>query len=133
MEALLEKMQAGIVPHYMIPHTLGSLANTNPLAVVPYLKNILNIMLPLFGALRSDPLKQAFAFCKCVTSTYILRRFLQRYSLPKRPKSDVKSQIFMKFLFFQPLGASRTPCSSTSPTRTKSRTPPSLSTTSTPN
>ncbi|CAH0557118.1 unnamed protein product [Brassicogethes aeneus] len=62
MESLLKKLQAGVVPHYMIPHTLGSLANVNPYGVVPYLKNILNIILPLIGNLRPENLRTAFSF-----------------------------------------------------------------------
>lgn len=64
MEVLLKKLEMGVVPHYMIPHTLGALAASNAFGVVPYLKNILNIMLPLLGGLRSDPLRQAFAYGK---------------------------------------------------------------------
>lgn len=62
METLLKKLQIGVVPHYMVPHTLGTLAATNAFGVVPYLKNVLNIMLPLLGGLKSEPLKQAFSY-----------------------------------------------------------------------
>ncbi|KAH1014351.1 hypothetical protein HUJ04_003198 [Dendroctonus ponderosae] len=61
-DALLENLQAGVVPHYTIPHTMGALANTNPFGLIPYLKDILNIILPLLGGLKSDHLRQAFAF-----------------------------------------------------------------------
>lgn len=64
MEALLNKLQIGVVPHYMVPHTLGTLANSNAFGVIPYLKNVLGIMLPLLGGLKSDPLKQAFSYGK---------------------------------------------------------------------
>ncbi|CAG9771935.1 unnamed protein product [Ceutorhynchus assimilis] len=62
LDALRANLQAGVVPHYTIPHTMGSLASTNSYSVVPYLKDILHIMLPLFGGLRTDHLKQAFSF-----------------------------------------------------------------------
>ncbi|XP_066159161.1 maestro heat-like repeat-containing protein family member 1 isoform X1 [Euwallacea fornicatus] len=61
-DALLKNLQAGVIPHYTIPHTMGELAGTNAYGVIPYLKDILNIMLPLLGGLRTDHLKQAFAF-----------------------------------------------------------------------
>ncbi|RZC37257.1 hypothetical protein BDFB_008476, partial [Asbolus verrucosus] len=62
MESLLGKLEVGVIPHYMIPHTLGALANANAYGVVPYLKNILAIMLPLLGGVKFDPLKQAFSY-----------------------------------------------------------------------
>lgn len=55
-------MSAGVVPHYTIPHTLGSLSSANAYGVVPYLKTILGIMLPLLAGLKQEPLKQAFAY-----------------------------------------------------------------------
>lgn len=58
----MKKLEAGVVPHYMVPHTLGALAHTNPYGVVPYLKNILHIILPLIGNLRVDILRQAFSY-----------------------------------------------------------------------
>lgn len=62
MDALLKNLEAGVVPHYMIPHTLGALAGANVNGVIPYLKDIFNIILPLLGGLRSDVLKQSFSF-----------------------------------------------------------------------
>ncbi|EFA03008.2 maestro heat-like repeat-containing protein family member 1 [Tribolium castaneum] len=62
MESLLGKLEVGVIPHYMIPHTLGALANANAFGVIPYLKNILAIMLPLLGGVKFDPLKQAFSY-----------------------------------------------------------------------
>lgn len=59
---MLKNLRAGVVPHYTIPHTLGSLADTNAYGVIPYLKDILNIMLPLLGGLKNDHLKQAFSY-----------------------------------------------------------------------
>lgn len=62
MEGILKKFIVGQVPHYTIPHTMGALASSNPFAVLPFLKNILGTMLPMLGMLRSDHLKQSFAF-----------------------------------------------------------------------
>lgn len=64
---MLQNLQAGVIPHYTIPRTLGALANTNAYGVIPYLKDILNIMLPLLGGLKADHLKQAFAFGMILT------------------------------------------------------------------
>ncbi|KAF4526800.1 hypothetical protein B566_EDAN016627 [Ephemera danica] len=60
MEGLLRKFQPGVVPHYFVLHTLGSLAATNSYAMVPYMKACLGTLLPMMGALRVDALKQAY-------------------------------------------------------------------------
>lgn len=62
MEGVLKKFVVGTVLHYTIPHTMGSLASSNPFAVLPFLKSILGTMLPMLGMIRSDHLKQSFAF-----------------------------------------------------------------------
>lgn len=64
MEALLKELRIGIVPHSMIPYTLGTLATSSPFGIVPYLKNVLSIILPLLGAIKVDSLKQAFSYGK---------------------------------------------------------------------
>lgn len=64
MEALLKELNSGSLPHNMILYTLGTLATSNPFAVVPYIKNILNIMLPLFDTVKKDTAKQAFSYGK---------------------------------------------------------------------
>lgn len=70
VDALLKKLEVGVIPHYMIPHTLGSLANTNAHGVVPYMKNIFNIILPLLGGLKTELLRQSFSYGKM--PTYVL-------------------------------------------------------------
>ncbi|CAB3366431.1 Hypothetical predicted protein [Cloeon dipterum] len=62
MEGLTAKVQPGVAPNYFVTHTLGSLAAANPLAMVPYMKTCLTTQLPQMGGLRSDHLKQAFAY-----------------------------------------------------------------------
>ncbi|CAG9858443.1 unnamed protein product [Phyllotreta striolata] len=62
MDSLLEKLKPGVIPHHMVPHTLGALASANVRGVVPYLKDILNVILPLLGGLRTEVLKQSFSF-----------------------------------------------------------------------
>lgn len=58
------RLETGSMPHYMIPYTLGSLANVNASGVVPYLKEIFNIMIPLLNGIKNDVQRQAFAFGK---------------------------------------------------------------------
>lgn len=62
MDNLLNKLEAGVMPHYMIPRTLGAMANANVNGVVPYLKDIFNNILPLLGGLKLESLKESFAF-----------------------------------------------------------------------
>nr|CAI5839463.1 unnamed protein product [Callosobruchus analis] len=62
MDSLLKKLTAGIVPHFMIPHALGAMANTNAVGVVPYLKEIFIIILPLLSGCRAEHLKLSFAY-----------------------------------------------------------------------
>ena len=62
MESLLQKLSPGTIPHYSIPHTMGSLAMANAFGVIPYLRNVLEIMLPLLSTLKTDLLKQTFSF-----------------------------------------------------------------------
>lgn len=62
VEGLLKKNEASVVPHYSIPHTLGSLASINTYGVVPYLKRILSFMIPLLSSVKADVSRQAFAY-----------------------------------------------------------------------
>lgn len=66
VEGLLKKTEVGSIPHYTIPHTLGSLASTNTYGVIPYLKKILSIMIPLLGGIKTDSTRQAFAYGTCI-------------------------------------------------------------------
>lgn len=64
MEGLMKKFITGTVPHYTIPHTMGALASVNAFGVIPFLKTILGTMLPMLGMLKTDFLKQSFAYGK---------------------------------------------------------------------
>lgn len=64
VERLLKKSEVGVVPHYSIPHTLGSLSSINSYGIVPYLKKILAFMIPLLGSVKIDLARQAFAYGK---------------------------------------------------------------------
>jgi hypothetical protein len=63
---LLAKFQPGVVPHYFVLHTLGSVAAANSYSMVPYVKACLGTMLPMMGGLRSDAVKQAYAYSKYI-------------------------------------------------------------------
>nr|CAD7202277.1 unnamed protein product [Timema douglasi] len=62
MEGLLKHLQPGVVPHYSILHTMGSLAAANVFGIVPFVKATLGTLLPMMGALRSDALRQVFSY-----------------------------------------------------------------------
>ncbi|GJQ85615.1 hypothetical protein Trydic_g20165 [Trypoxylus dichotomus] len=72
MDALMKVFQPGVIPHYTIPHTMGALASTNTFGVIPYLKNILDIMIPLLPNLKTDVSKQAFSYAlECFSDSLI--------------------------------------------------------------
>ncbi|KAF5298497.1 hypothetical protein FQR65_LT01276 [Abscondita terminalis] len=62
VDQLRTKLQNGKVPHYTIPYTLGSLASSNAYGIVPYLKSILEILLPIMGMIKHDYQKEAISF-----------------------------------------------------------------------
>lgn len=69
----MKKVTSGIIPHYMIIHTLGSLALANYYGTVPYVKSLLTKMLPIMSMLKFDHHKQAFAYGKLHVTPLILR------------------------------------------------------------
>lgn len=62
LRSLINQLSPASVPHYTIAHTLGTLAAVNTHGVVPHIKEILSKMLPLLSMVKSDGLKQAFAY-----------------------------------------------------------------------
>lgn len=64
LRSLINQLSPATVPHYTIPHTLGTLAAVNTHGVVPHIKEILSKMLPLLSLVKQDGLKQAFAYGK---------------------------------------------------------------------
>ncbi|XP_037297672.1 maestro heat-like repeat-containing protein family member 1 isoform X2 [Manduca sexta] len=62
LRALINQLSPASVPHYTVPHTLGTLAAVNTHGVVPHIKEILSKMLPLLSLVKQDGLKQAFAY-----------------------------------------------------------------------
>jgi hypothetical protein len=76
MEVMMAKVQPGLNPHYFVVHTLGSLATANPLKIVPYLKSVLTAHLSLLSGIRSDAMKQAYAYSKSLLIYYIQLKLL---------------------------------------------------------
>lgn len=64
MEGLLRKFEPGVIPHYAVMHTMGSLATANIFGIVPFVKPTLGTMLPMMAMLKQDSYKQVFAFGK---------------------------------------------------------------------
>ncbi|KAL3282132.1 hypothetical protein HHI36_005326 [Cryptolaemus montrouzieri] len=68
LDKLVLKLSDTALPHFMIPYTLGSLAGVNATGVVPYLKYIFELTIPLLGGLKSETHKQTLSFafgCFC--------------------------------------------------------------------
>ncbi len=61
MDAVLLKLNPGGLPHFFTISTLGSLAQSHSLDMVPYLKNVLGIMTGGMKIIRKDNLKFAYA------------------------------------------------------------------------
>lgn len=62
MGGLLRQFQPGVLPHYSIVHTMGTLASANVFGIVPFVKATLGMMLPMMGMLRNDAMKQVFSY-----------------------------------------------------------------------
>jgi len=61
MNSLMNQFQPGAVPHYFTMKTMGGLASSNGLAIVPLLKDVLARVLPVLGAIRQDNIRWVFA------------------------------------------------------------------------
>eukprot|EP00731_Ephydatia_muelleri_P026389 Em0018g489a len=70
-QELITKFQPGVIPHYFVLQTLGHLATTNVVEIVPLLKPVLGRVLPLMGAVKLDNVQWVFAnviarFCEAI-------------------------------------------------------------------
>lgn len=65
MDCLLSQLKPNVLPHYMIPRTMGALASHNPYATVPFIKPTLTVTIPMLGGVKQDNLKQAYSFGNC--------------------------------------------------------------------
>ncbi|KAF5275577.1 hypothetical protein FQA39_LY06689 [Lamprigera yunnana] len=62
VDKLRTKLENGVIPHFTIPYTLGSLASCNAYGIVPYLKGILEVLLPVVSTIKQDYQKEATAY-----------------------------------------------------------------------
>lgn len=58
----MRKFENKVVPHYTLLHSLANIANVNVSVFVPYIKGLLNLLLPLFPAIKFESIRQVFAF-----------------------------------------------------------------------
>ncbi|XP_054283514.1 maestro heat-like repeat-containing protein family member 1 [Macrosteles quadrilineatus] len=62
ISGLIQKLEANTVPHYTVMHTMANLASANIPEFVPFIKSVLDLMLPLLPTIRNDPIRQVFSF-----------------------------------------------------------------------
>lgn len=67
MDGLLKQLTPGHVGHFMILHCIGSLATANSTGMMPFVKSILETILPTLSSVRSDYVKQAYSFGSYLT------------------------------------------------------------------
>ncbi|XP_059971564.1 maestro heat-like repeat-containing protein family member 1 isoform X2 [Mesoplodon densirostris] len=60
MEEMLSKFQPGVLPHHFVVQTLANLSVSNVFGMVPFLTSILNTMLPMLSAAKTDSMRVVF-------------------------------------------------------------------------
>ncbi|CAH1269548.1 MROH1 [Branchiostoma lanceolatum] len=91
MEGLHQKFQPGVMPHFFVVQTLGSLASANVYAMVPFLTAVLGTMLPMLGMAKHDNMKWVFAHAIAKFSEAILDYVA---NIDKAPDPTVKREMF---------------------------------------
>ncbi|KAK9870559.1 hypothetical protein WA026_008120 [Henosepilachna vigintioctopunctata] len=91
LDKLMVKLESSLIPHFMIPYTLGSLAGVNAIGVVPYLKDIFKLMISSLSGLKSEIHKQSFAFAFASFCDAIVE-YVGNYS--QVPDNSITSDIF---------------------------------------
>ncbi|XP_065915103.1 maestro heat-like repeat-containing protein family member 1 [Dysidea avara] len=61
MKELLSKFRSGVMPHFFVVKTLGTLATSNVEAMVPHLREVIARMLPLLGIAKHDNMQWVFS------------------------------------------------------------------------
>lgn len=64
MQHLTTQLQQGQTTHFMILHTMGTLATANIPDIITFIKPTLIAILPTLGMIKLDHVKQAYAFGK---------------------------------------------------------------------
>lgn len=62
MDALVKQLGPHKLGHFMILHTMGYLATSNMSEIIPYIKTILGIIIPMLSLLKQDYVKQAYSY-----------------------------------------------------------------------
>ncbi|KAL5022847.1 hypothetical protein ScPMuIL_002002 [Solemya velum] len=96
MDEVLQKFQPGVLPHFFVVKTLGSLAAANVYGMVPHLTAVLGTMLPMMGMAKHDNMRWVFStalsqFCEAVIE-YVA-------NLDKAPDQTVKKEMFSGEIF----------------------------------
>jgi len=99
LQELLTKFQPGRSPHFFVVQTLGQLATSNSVEVVPFLNTVLGRMLPMMGAAKYENMQWVFSnaiarFCEAILD------FLadeQRAVAAKIRTEDFEGQVFSAY------------------------------------
>ncbi|KAK5646733.1 hypothetical protein RI129_005197 [Pyrocoelia pectoralis] len=62
VDHLQSKLEKNTIPHYAIPFTLGSLASSNAFGIVPYIKNIFEVIVPMMNYIKTDHHKDSVGY-----------------------------------------------------------------------
>lgn len=64
MDGLMKQLGSGQVAHFMVMHCIGTLATANINGMMPFVRPILETIIPNLGGIKSDHVKQAYSFGK---------------------------------------------------------------------
>ncbi|XP_046385192.1 maestro heat-like repeat-containing protein family member 1 [Ischnura elegans] len=62
MDAMMGRLEPGVVPHPSLLHCLGALAAANAFGMVPFVRGTLGTLLPSFASISGDQHKKLFCF-----------------------------------------------------------------------
>lgn len=62
MSGLSKQLAQGHPSHFMVLHSIGTLATANISGIIPSIKTTLETILPTLGMIKLDHVKQAYAF-----------------------------------------------------------------------
>ncbi|XP_013777980.1 maestro heat-like repeat-containing protein family member 1 [Limulus polyphemus] len=91
MDMLLVEFQPAILPHFFVVQTMANLATSNAFGIVPFLKAILGIMLPMLGMIKHENMKWVFSYALARFSEAILEYLA---NLEKAPDKSVRKEVF---------------------------------------
>lgn len=62
MDALVKQLGPHKLGHFMVLHTMGYLATSNMVEIVPYIKTVLGVIIPMLSIIKQDYVKQAYSY-----------------------------------------------------------------------